>query len=133
MKNYELKQEIHAADSAINRRDFDEVAKFYTKDATLVVKPGLLVSGRADIREAHKRISEYFNGSLEVSQGEMVIIEAGDTALVMAETFVKSPEKPDSEYPEKRDAIYVYVKDDQGKWLCAIDNSYGIELLQKNA
>ena len=31
MKNHELKQEIHAADSAINRRDFDEVAKFYTK------------------------------------------------------------------------------------------------------
>ena len=61
----------------------------------------------------------------------MVIIEAGDTALVIAETFVKSPEKPDSDYPEKRNAIYVYVKDDQGKWLCAIDNSYGIELLQK--
>ena len=62
----------------------------------------------------------------------MLIIEAGDTALVLARTFVKSPEKLDSEYSTERNAIYVYVKDDNGKWLCAIDNSYGVELLQEN-
>ncbi|HBC58069.1 MAG TPA: DUF4440 domain-containing protein [Gammaproteobacteria bacterium] len=132
MTNHELKQEILAADSAINRKDFDAVSKFYTQDATLVMRPGLLVSGRHHIREAHRRISDYFNGSLDVSQGEMLIIEAGDIALVIAETFVKSPGKPDSEYPAERNAIYVYVKDDQGKWLCAIDNSYGVELLQNH-
>lgn len=133
MNDSELKREILAADSAINRKDFDAVSEFYTQDATLVVRPGLLVSGRTDIREAHKKISEYFNGSLVVSQGEMVIIESGDIALVLAETFVKSPGKPDSKYPEARNAIYVYVKSDQGKWLCAIDNSYGIELLKRSA
>lgn len=97
-----------------------------------MLRPGLLAYGRSDIKEAHKRISEYFNGSLEVSQEEMLIIEAGDAALVLARTFVKSPEKLDSEYSTERDAIYVYVKDDNGKWLCAIDNSYGVELLQEN-
>lgn len=133
MNHQALKQEIHAADQAINNKDFDAVAKFYTNEAALVVRPDLLAYGRSDIKEAHKRISEYFNGSLEVSQGEMVIIEAGNTALVLAKTFVKSPEKLDSEYSTERDAIYVYVKDDNGKWLCTIDNSYGVELLQKNA
>jgi len=133
MNHQALKLEIHAADQAINNKDFDAVANFYTNEAALVVRPDLLAYGRSDIKEAHKRISEYFNGSLEVSQGEMVIIEAGNTALVLAKTFVKSPEKLDSEYSTERDAIYVYVKDDNGKWLCAIDNSYGIELLQKNA
>ena len=133
MNHQALKQEIHAADQAINNKDFDAVANFYTNEASLVVRPGLLAYGRSDIKEAHKKISEYFNGSLEVSQGEMVIIEAGNTALVLAKTFVKSPEKLDSEYSTERDAIYVYVKDDNGKWLCAIDNSYGFELLQKNA
>ena len=133
MKDHAITQEIHAADHAINRKDFDVVAKSYTQDATLVVRPGQLVSGRSNIREAHKRISEYFNGSLEVSQGDIVIIEAGDTALVMAQTFINSPKKPDSEYPADREAIYVYVRDDSGKWRCAIDNSYGVELLRKNA
>ena len=133
MKDHAITHEIHAADHAINRKDFDAVAKSYTQDATLVVRPGHLVSGRSDIREAHKRISEYFNGSLEVSQGEIVIIEAGDIALVLAQTFINSPKKLDSEYPAERNATYVYVRDDNGKWLCAIDNSYGIDLLQKNA
>lgn len=132
MNVHAITQEIHAADQAINRKDFDAVAMSYTPDATLVVRPGHLVSGRSDILKAHKKISEYFNGSLEVSQGEIVIIEAGNTALVLAKTFVNSPKKPDSEYPSERDAIYVYVRDENGKWLCAIDNSYGVDLLQKN-
>ena len=132
MNHQSLKQEIHAADQAINNKDFDAMAKFYTNEAALVIRPGLLAYGRSDIKEAHKKISEYFNGSLEVSQGEMVIIEAGNTALVLAKAFVKSPRKLDSEYSTERDAVYVYVKDDNGKWLCAIDNSYGVELLQKN-
>ena len=133
MNHQALKQEIHTADQAINNKNFDAVAKFYTNEAALVVRPGLVAYGRSDIKEAHKKISEYFNGSLEVSQGEMVIIEAGNIALVLAKTFVKSPEKLDSEYSTERDAIYVYVKGDNGKWLCAIDNSYGVELLHKNA
>lgn len=129
MNNHAIIQEIHSADQAINRNDFDTVAKSYTHDATLVVKPGHLVSGRSDIREAHKKISEYFNGGLEVSQREIAIIEAGNTALVMAQTIIKSPGKLDSEYSAERDAIYVYVRDKNGNWLCAIDNSYGFDVL----
>ncbi|WP_308367745.1 MULTISPECIES: DUF4440 domain-containing protein [unclassified Microbulbifer] len=107
-------------------------SEFYTKHAALVVRPGLLANGRREIREAHQKISEYFNDSLEVSQGEMVIIEAGDIALVLAKSFIESPKKLDSDYSKERDAIYVYIKDNNGKWLCAIDNSYGFELLEPN-
>ena len=82
MNHQALKQEIHAADQAINKKDFDAVAKFHTTDAALVVRPDLMEYGRSDIKEAHKRISEYFNDSLEVTQEEMVIIEVGNTASV---------------------------------------------------
>ncbi len=129
MKDHAIKKEIEFADSAINRKDFDAVADCYTDDAVLIVAPGLEARGREEIRQAHENISEYFNGSLEVSQGEMVIIEAGDTALVLSRSFVESPDKLDSEFSTERDATYVYVRDQNGKWLCAIDNSYGPELL----
>ncbi|MEM8672844.1 MAG: SgcJ/EcaC family oxidoreductase [Cyanobacteria bacterium P01_G01_bin.67] len=132
MENHALKQEIAKADQAIGDRDFDTVASCYTEEAVLVVKPGTLVQGREAIKEAHKKISDYFNGSLKVSQGDMVIIEAGDMALVLSQTNVESPEKLDSEFSTKRDAIYVYKKTTDGKWLCAIDNSYGVELLETN-
>lgn len=130
MKKHVIEREIKAADQAINKKDFDTLMTFYTADAALVVRPGLVANGRKEIREAHQRISAYFNGSLEVSQGNMVVIEAGDTALVLAKTYIKSPNKRDSEYSEERSAVYVYRKDDGGKWLCAIDNSYGPELLE---
>ena len=83
MNNQILKQEIHAVDQAINKKDFDAVAKFYATDAALVVRPDLLAYGRSDIKEAHKRISEYFNDSLEIIREDMVIIEAGNTASVV--------------------------------------------------
>ncbi|PPD50945.1 MAG: DUF4440 domain-containing protein [Methylobacter sp.] len=133
MENHALTQEIARADKAINERDFDTVASCYTEEAVLVVKPGMLVQGRDKIKAAHQKISDYFNGSLNVSQGDMVIIEAGDIALVLSNTFVESPDKLDSEFSTERDAIYVYKKTSDGNWLCAIDNSYGVELLKKDA
>jgi uncharacterized protein (TIGR02246 family) len=132
MDDHPLKQEIAKADKAINERDFDTVANYYTEEAVLVVKPGTLVQGRESIKEAHKKISAYFNDSLKVSQGDMVIIEAGNIALVLSKTYVESPEKVDSEFFTERDAIYVYQKTADGKWLCTIDNSYGVELLRTN-
>ncbi|TQV88235.1 YybH family protein [Aliikangiella coralliicola] len=130
MKDHPIKQEIFAADKAINNKDFDNIPNFYTEDAALVVKPGLVASGRTAIAEAHKEISKYFNGSLEVSQGDVQIIEAGNVALVHAKTFVKSQLKLDSKFSTERESVYVYVRDSDGKWRCAIDNSYGAELLQ---
>ena len=55
-------------------------------------------------------------------------LETGDTVLVLSQTFVESENKQDSEYPNERRATYVYRKI-KGKWLCAIDNSYGTALL----
>lgn len=130
MDDHPLKQEIAKADKAINERDFDTVANCYIEDAVLVVKPGTLVQGRESIKEAHLKISDYFNNSLKVSQGDMVIIEAGDLALVLSKTYVESPKKLDSEFFIEREAIYVYQKTADGQWLCAIDNSYGVELLR---
>ncbi|PSF29353.1 DUF4440 domain-containing protein [Aphanothece hegewaldii CCALA 016] len=133
MDDHVLKQEIAKADRAIDERDFDTVANCYTEEAVLVVKPGMLVQGREAIRVAHQRISDYFNDSLKVSQGDMVIIEAGDIALVLSKTYIVSPEKIDSEFSTEREAIYVYKKTADGQWLCAIDNSYGVELLKTQA
>lgn len=127
-----LKQEIAKADQAINDRDFEAVTACYTEDAVLVLKPGTLAQGREAIKTAHQKISDYFKDSLHVSQGDMVIIEAGDIALVLSKTYIASPGKLDSEFSNERDAIYVYKKSADGQWLCAIDNSYGVELLNRN-
>jgi uncharacterized protein (TIGR02246 family) len=90
VEEHELKQIIAQADDAINREDFDAVMSFYADDATLVVMPGKQVTGRDALRKAFLAIAEYFNHTLHVSQGAMVVVEGADTALVLAKTHVRA-------------------------------------------
>ena len=119
---------IAQADKAIREERFDDLVNFYTDDAVLVLRPGLEAHGKEEIKQAFIKISNYFHNSVIPSQGNMVMLETGDTVLVLSQTFVESENKQDSEYPNDRRATYVYRKI-KGKWLCAIDNSYGTALL----
>jgi len=103
---------------------------YYSDDAILVVKPGMLAKGKEEIKKAFIAIAKYFNNSLQPTQGEMMILETGDTALVISQTLLDA-DKQDSEYSMDRRATYVFKKNAQGQWLCAIDNSYGTDLLNK--
>jgi len=129
MSQDQIKAQIAAADAAINHEDFDALMAFYTEDATLVVKPGLLAQGKAQIRQAFVAIADYFKHSLQVHQDEMAIVEAGDTALVIARAHLTAHAKTDSAFAMTRTATYVFRREADGVWRCAVDNSYGTELL----
>ncbi|WP_026567065.1 YybH family protein [Bacillus sp. UNC41MFS5] len=126
---HELKEVIKKCDLAIKQEDFDTLMNYYTDDAILVVKPDMIARGKSEIKQAFIAIANYFNNSIVPTQGEMVILEAGDTALVVSQTFLVA-DRDDSEYSMDRKATYVFKKNSQGEWLCAIDNSYGTELIK---
>lgn len=123
-----IKELINAADKAIKEERFDDLMDFYTEDAILVVRPGLEVQGKEAIKKAFIRIAEYFKNSLIPTQGKMIMIETGDTVLVISQAILEADNKSESEYSMERRSIYVY-RNINGKWLCAIDNSYGTSLL----
>lgn len=126
--NNEIKELIDAADKAIKEERFDDLMEFYTDDAVLVVRPGLEARGKQAIKEAFIKIAAYFKNSVVPVQGKMLMIEAGDTVLVLSQTLPDADNKAESEYSMDRRATYVYRKID-GRWLCAVDNSYGTALL----
>jgi len=125
MTRHPVELQIEKADRAINGEDFDTLMDIYSDDAVLVVKPGMNVVGKVEIRKAMEAIAAYFNHSLDVRQARMKILESGDTALVLAHTLVSASNMPTVE----RSATYVFRRNPTGSWLCAIDNSYGHELL----
>ncbi|RDW16039.1 DUF4440 domain-containing protein [Oceanobacillus arenosus] len=127
---HELKEFIKKCDIAIRLEDFDSLMNYYTDDAILVIKPGMIARGKEEIKSAFIKIAKYFNNSLIPTQGEMIILEAGDTALVISQTLLVS-DKNGSEYSMDRRATYVFKKSRQGEWLCAIDNSYGTDLINE--
>lgn len=125
---HELKELINKCDLAIKQEDFDTLMNYYTDDAILVVKPGMIARGKEEIKNAFIKIAQYFNNSIVPTQGDMHILEAGDTALVISQTLLDA-DKEEVEFSMDRRATYVFKKNAQGEWLCAIDNSYGTDLI----
>jgi uncharacterized protein (TIGR02246 family) len=132
MAPHPLEHLIRAADAAITAEDFDALMDFYADDATLVVRPGLNVTGKANIRAAFVRIAEYVQHSLVVGQGRMEVIEGGDTALVIMESTLDYVEAG-TRVSARRRATYVFRKEGDGRWVCTVDNSYGTDLLGQRA
>ncbi|MHC3398798.1 YybH family protein [Bacillus subtilis] len=124
----QLKDIISACDLAIQNEDFDTLMNYYSEDAVLVVKPGMIARGKEEIKKAFITIANYFNHHIVPTQGEMILLEAGDTVLVLSQTLLDS-DKKDSEYTMERRATYVFKKNALGEWLCVIDNSYGTDLI----
>lgn len=91
--NEEIKGLIAAADKAIKEERFDDLKEFYTEDAVLVVKPELEVKGKEAIKEAFIKIAAYFNNSVVPTQGKMLMVEAGDTVLVLSQTLLDADNK----------------------------------------
>ncbi|MBO9709351.1 MAG: SgcJ/EcaC family oxidoreductase [Caulobacter sp.] len=129
MSDHPLRAVIEACDRAITAEDFDTLMDAYADDAVLVVRPGLEARGPDQIRRAFTAIAEHFKHGLVVRQGKMAVLESGDTALVLMETFLDVPGEGGGATEIRREATYVFRKAEGGRWLCVIDNSYGAALL----
>ncbi len=123
-----IKKLIAEADKAIKEERFDDLMNFYAEDAVLVVMPGKEVHGKQAIKEAFIKIAAYFKNSVLPTQGKMIMLETGDTVLVLSQTLLDADNRDTSEFSMDRRATYVYRKIGD-KWLCVIDNSYGTALL----
>jgi uncharacterized protein (TIGR02246 family) len=132
MAPHPLELVIRAADAAITAEDFDALMDFYADDATLVVKPGLYVTGKDRIRAAFARIAEHVQHSLVVGQGRIEVIEGGGTALVIMESTLDYVEAGQRVSATRR-ATYVFRKEADGRWVCTVDNSYGTDLLAQDS
>lgn len=129
MSLHALRQIIESCDKAITAKDFDALMEHYSEEASLVVKPGMIVNGKEAIRKAFIAISDYFQGQLIVRQGDMQVIEGGGDALVIMETVLRFPDGQQGMNEITRRATYVFRQEKNGRWLCIIDNSYGTSLL----
>ena len=105
--------------------------EFYTDDATVVVVPGRAANGKEEIRSAFVALAEHFQHTLYVTQGDMIVIEGGDSALVIAQVNVRANMKSSAPTMETRNANYVFKRGEDDQWRCIVDNSYGAALLNQ--
>ena len=129
MPSHPIRHIIESCDRAISAKDYDALMDHYAEDAALVIKPGMIATGKETIRNAFMAISDYFQGQLVVEQGEMQIIEGGGNALVIMETLLRFPDGQGGMAETTRRATYVFRQEHDNRWRCTVDNSYGTSLL----
>ncbi len=129
MSSHPLKDVIAAADRAIGAEDFDTLMDFYADDATLVLAPGLVATGKAQILKAFLGVAEIFDHRLAVSPGKIEVVESGDTALVHREAIFDTVTPEGEAVSTTRRGTCVFRHTPEDRWLCVVDNGYGHGLL----
>lgn len=129
MRNAEISAQLRELHRAFNENEGHAMVACYDEKATVVSKPGNRLSGRQNVAEALAEFRGDIASDMMVSNGDDVIIEAGDIALVISKIYLNYSDSKTPQFAEANRAIYVFRRDEQGQWRCAVDNFFGTDLL----
>jgi len=111
---------------AINRADLERAVAAYESDAVLVVQPGKLVRGSAQLREALAG----FTALRAVLRSEaQQLIEAGDVALYIGRWSLSGTDPAGNAVAMGGESTDVLRRQRDGRWLIALDNPWGAQIL----
>ena len=108
---------------AVNSRDMSALMQCYCQDARLIEKPVLSIGAQLD--DALSSFRRRYMPEHQVVAGDEVVVEQGDIALVMCKLYLQQG----TATSEAEKAVYVFRREADGQWRCAIDNFFGVKLL----
>jgi len=115
-----------AFDEALNSGNVDAIMAFYEPDARLVVMPGQEVVGHEAIRRA---VEDFQEARLELRPRRVVFIPADGVALVMGAWAARTRGEPNSPALMEGTAVDILRRQANGRWLYAVDDPWGITVL----
>ena len=119
---------IELIDEAFNRGDLEAVLSFYEDGATIVVEPGRVVSGKAELRQVYEWIFANIKGSAR--QEKTHVMEAGDLALFTSKWTFDGTDLDGKSVSRQSYASVVLRRQRDGRWLIVLDNSWGPAVLE---
>jgi uncharacterized protein (TIGR02246 family) len=119
-------QTVHDVDEAFNTGNLEAVLECYDDAAVMVIEPGKLARGKAEIRKALEPILQY---KFRAKQIKMETIETGDTALFISQWRLEGKTGEGGKFTRENIATCVFRKQPDGRWKILIDNSFGPAIL----
>ena len=119
---------IELLDEAFNRGDLEAVLSFYEEGATIVVEPGRLAAGKAELRRVYEWVFGHIKGSAR--QEKTDVIEAGDLALFTSKWSFEGTDRDGNSVSRESYASVVLRRQADGSWLVVVDNSWGPAVLE---
>lgn len=116
--------------TAVNSGDSQAVDSCYAENAKVVASP--LAHSQHNPHDCVRALQDFqrkFMPQHNVTQGDEIVIEAGDIALVITKLYLVPKATPDALPCEPKKAVYVMQRQSTGEWRCIIDNFFGTDLL----
>ena len=111
---------------AINHADLERALAAYESDAVLVVQPGKLVRGSAQLREA---LAGFIAIKAVLRSEAQQLIEAGDLALYIGRWSLSGTDPAGNAVAMGGESTDVLRRQRDGRWLIALDNPWGAQIL----
>jgi uncharacterized protein (TIGR02246 family) len=118
---------VELLDEAFNRGDIEAVLNFYEDGATMVVEPGRLAAGKAELRRVYEWIFSNIKGAAK--QEKTHVIEAGDIALFTSKWSFSGMTLDGNSLSRESYASVIMRKQRDGEWRIVVDNSWGPAVL----
>lgn len=117
---------IELLDEAFNRGDVEAILGFYEDGAVVVVEPGRLATGKAELRG----MFEWMVANKGVVRQEKThVIEAGDIALFTSKWTFTGVGVDGRDISRESYASAVLRKGADGNWRLVVDNAWGPAVL----
>jgi uncharacterized protein (TIGR02246 family) len=130
-ENSEMQTPAHTVNQlveAINRADLEGAVALYEKDAVLVAQPGQVARGDAELKKA---LAGFISMRATLRSDAYQVIEAGDIALYISRWRLDGTSPDGQAVSMAGESSDVLRRQRDGRWLIALDNPWGADLLPK--
>jgi uncharacterized protein (TIGR02246 family) len=122
-----LQETVEELDAAFNRGDLEAIVNFYEDEAVMVVEPGRLARGKAELRDIFAKLLRWQGIA---RQEKTHVIESGDMALFISKWSFSYTSADGELITRESIATSVFRCSADGQWKLVIDNSYGPAVLE---
>jgi len=121
-----IEETVAQLDEALNRGELGTILGFHDDNAAMVIEPGRLACGTAELRRAFESI---LRSGGSARQQKTHVLEADGTALFTSKrtSLTQSPEG--DQIALQFVATSVFRRNAEGRWLLVGDNSFGPAVL----
>jgi uncharacterized protein (TIGR02246 family) len=114
--------------AAINRGDLEAALALYEKDAVMVVQPGQLARAAAELKNA---LAGFIALKPMLRMEAEQVIEAGDLALYQGRWSLRGTDPGGQPVAMSGESSDILRRQKDGRWLIALDNPWGAQILPK--
>jgi uncharacterized protein (TIGR02246 family) len=111
---------------AINRGELERAVSLYEKDAVLIAQPGQIARGSAEVRNA---LAGFIALKATLRSEAQQVVEAGDLALYVGRWSLRGTDPAGKPVATGGESSDILRRQKDGRWLIALDNPWGAQIL----